>query len=110
MVNLRPTAVDDKQGCVISGLPLLQLLNLLPQLILQSLPLLKAFAELLVLELNDLHVHLLLHKILGEKLQKLQKQCGEVNLVYKGFEGYEKMFKTLPIKSMAADFYSVRMH
>lgn len=102
-MNLSPTAVDDKQGGVISGLSLLQFLNLLPQLILQSLPLFKAFAELLVLELNDLHIHLLLHKnILGKITQ--------VNLIYKGFEDYDRMFKTLPIKRSGSDFYSVRMH
>lgn len=71
MSNLSPAAVDDKQGGVISCLPLLQLLNLLPQLILQSLPLFKPFAELLVLELNDLHVHLLLQRTIWGKITEV---------------------------------------
>lgn len=70
---LSPVAVDNQQRGVVSGLSLFQLLYLLSQLVLHSLPLLQPLTQLLVLELDHLHVHFLLQdtnmytlKIIGD--------------------------------------------
>lgn len=58
--NLIPVSVDDQQRGIISGLPTLQLLDVLPQLIFDGLALVEHLRELPVLGLQGPDVQLLL--------------------------------------------------
>lgn len=58
--NLVPVAVDDQQRGIVGGLPTLQLLNVLPQLILDGLALVQHLRQLPVLALQGADVQLLL--------------------------------------------------
>lgn len=60
VTNLIPVSVDDQQRCIVSGLPTLQLLNVLPQLIFNGLALVKHLCKLPVLGLQGSDVQLLL--------------------------------------------------